>query len=183
MLRSMAVGERPWVHAMEHRRRRTDFSWCQPYFTGATNSSGNLVEGGCASSSTSQGSPAYWNTSNNGTTGASAAGYVPEIPWNDSCEIHQRQIPEHALFCLRFQCLFRCQLQHSGGILQHALRTIQGYPGWYQLYQGIGADCPAFVDSSAAAAAQADALPTPLTLRHHAWGLHNGSHQHWHHHQ
>ena len=32
-----------------------------------------------------QGSPAYWNTSNNGTTGASAAGYVPEIPWNDTC--------------------------------------------------------------------------------------------------
>jgi Fe-S cluster assembly iron-binding protein IscA len=57
----------------------TDFSWCQPYY----NSSGNYV--GCASSSTSQ-SPAYWATSNNGTTGASALGYVPEIPWNDTCE-------------------------------------------------------------------------------------------------
>jgi subtilase family serine protease len=58
----------------------TDFSWCQPYY----NSSGSFA--GCASSSTSQGSPAYWATSNNGTTGASALGYVPEIPWNDTCE-------------------------------------------------------------------------------------------------
>ncbi len=57
----------------------TDLSWCQPYY----NSGGNFA--GCASSSTSQGSPAYWSTSNNGTTGASAAGYVPEIPWNDTC--------------------------------------------------------------------------------------------------
>ncbi|MGD0740559.1 MAG: protease pro-enzyme activation domain-containing protein [Terracidiphilus sp.] len=57
----------------------TDLSWCQPYY----NSGGNFA--GCASSSTTQGSPAYWSTSNNGTTGASAAGYVPEIPWNDTC--------------------------------------------------------------------------------------------------
>ena len=27
----------------------------------------------------------YWNSSNNTTTGASAAGYVPEVPWNDTC--------------------------------------------------------------------------------------------------
>jgi subtilase family serine protease len=27
----------------------------------------------------------YWNSSNNSTTGASAAKYVPEIPWNDTC--------------------------------------------------------------------------------------------------
>jgi len=27
----------------------------------------------------------YWNTTNSTTTGASAAGYVPEVPWNDSC--------------------------------------------------------------------------------------------------
>ena len=57
----------------------TDFSWCQPYY----NSSGDIE--GCAASSTSQGSPAYWNTSNNGSTGASALGYVPEVPWNDTC--------------------------------------------------------------------------------------------------
>jgi subtilase family serine protease len=58
----------------------TDFSWCKPVY----NSAGTAING-CPSSSTSQGSPAYWNTSNNGTTGESAAGYVPEIPWNDSC--------------------------------------------------------------------------------------------------
>ena len=58
----------------------TDFSWCKPVY----NSAGTAITG-CPTSSTTQGSPAYWNTSNNGTTGASAAGYVPEIPWNDTC--------------------------------------------------------------------------------------------------
>ncbi|MGB9146107.1 MAG: protease pro-enzyme activation domain-containing protein, partial [Acidobacteriaceae bacterium] len=60
----------------------TDFTWCKP----TVNSSGNVV--GCPTSSTSQGSPAYWNTTNNTTTEPyeSAAGYVPEIPWNDTCE-------------------------------------------------------------------------------------------------
>ena len=27
----------------------------------------------------------YWNPTNNPTTGASAKGYIPEIPWNDNC--------------------------------------------------------------------------------------------------
>ena len=27
----------------------------------------------------------YWNATNNSSTGASAAGYMPEIPWNDTC--------------------------------------------------------------------------------------------------
>lgn len=27
----------------------------------------------------------YWNSTNNSSTGASAAGYMPEIPWNDTC--------------------------------------------------------------------------------------------------
>ncbi|HTX77587.1 MAG TPA: Ig-like domain repeat protein [Terracidiphilus sp.] len=27
----------------------------------------------------------YWNSTNNSTTGASAAGYMPEVPWNDTC--------------------------------------------------------------------------------------------------
>lgn len=60
----------------------TDFSWCQPYVTA---SGQNLEYSGCATSSTSQGSSAYWNTSN-ASNGASAANYVPEIPWNDTCE-------------------------------------------------------------------------------------------------
>jgi subtilase family serine protease len=58
----------------------TDFTWCQPYY----NSSGNFE--GCPASSSSQGTPAYWNTTNNTTTGESAAGYIPETPWNDTCE-------------------------------------------------------------------------------------------------
>jgi hypothetical protein len=51
----------------------TDFGWCKP----TINSSGNVV--GCSSSLP------YWSTSNNPATGASALGYVPEIPWNDTC--------------------------------------------------------------------------------------------------
>jgi hypothetical protein len=27
----------------------------------------------------------YWNSSNSSTTGASAIGYMPEVPWNDTC--------------------------------------------------------------------------------------------------
>ncbi len=27
----------------------------------------------------------YWNSTNNGTNGSTAKGYVPEVPWNDSC--------------------------------------------------------------------------------------------------
>ena len=45
----------------------TDFNWCTP--TATTN---------CTT-----GSP-YWGASNN-SHGASALGYVPEVPWNDSC--------------------------------------------------------------------------------------------------
>lgn len=51
----------------------TDFAWCKPTVT----SSGQVI--GCSTVTP------YWNTTNNATTGASAAGYVPEIPWNDSC--------------------------------------------------------------------------------------------------
>jgi subtilase family serine protease len=55
----------------------TDFSWCKPTIT----SSGDLE--GCPTTSSSA-SP-YWNATNNTTTGASASGYIPEIPWNDTC--------------------------------------------------------------------------------------------------
>jgi subtilase family serine protease len=138
------LGSTPWNTAVGG----TDFSWCQPYFTGATNSSGNLVEGGCAASSTSQGSPAYWNTSNNGTTGASAAGYVPEIPWNDSCEnpINARFL--NTLYSASgFNAYFGVSSSTPEESCNMLYRTIQGYPGWYQLYQGIGADLSSFVDS------------------------------------
>jgi len=49
----------------------TDFSWCQV----TLNSSGNYA--GCSSST-------YWNNSNSAQE-ASAKGYVPETPWNDTC--------------------------------------------------------------------------------------------------
>ncbi len=45
----------------------TDFNWCPADRTAA-----------CASAP-------YWNSANNSTTGASAAGYIPEVPWNDTC--------------------------------------------------------------------------------------------------
>ena len=56
----------------------TDFSWCKPVY----NSNGTAING-CPNSTSSPGP--YWNTSNNTTTGESAAGYVPETPWNDTC--------------------------------------------------------------------------------------------------
>jgi subtilase family serine protease len=55
----------------------TDFSWCKP----TLNSKGAVV--GCPTASSSA-SP-YWNSTNNAATGASASGYIPEIPWNDTC--------------------------------------------------------------------------------------------------
>jgi hypothetical protein len=55
----------------------TDFSWCQPVY----NSSGSAING-CPTSTSSPGP--YWNTSNS-AQGASAKGYVPEMPWNDTC--------------------------------------------------------------------------------------------------
>ena len=50
----------------------TDFNWCNP----TVESSGNL--NGC------QTSAPYWSTTNASTL-ASALGYIPEVPWNDTC--------------------------------------------------------------------------------------------------
>jgi len=55
----------------------TDFSWCKP----TLDNKGNVV--GCPTTSSSA-SP-YWNAKNDAATGASAAGYVPETPWNNTC--------------------------------------------------------------------------------------------------
>jgi hypothetical protein len=38
----------------------------------------------CAATATCSASP-YWSSTDNATTKASALGYIPEIPWNDSC--------------------------------------------------------------------------------------------------
>lgn len=48
----------------------TDFNWC-PLQTSNT-------------PTTCPAAP-YWSTTNNATTGATALGYVPEVPWNDTC--------------------------------------------------------------------------------------------------
>ncbi len=45
----------------------TDFNWCNQ------------------DSSTACPASPYWNSTNNATTGASAAGYIPEVPWNQTC--------------------------------------------------------------------------------------------------
>ncbi len=52
----------------------TDFGWCKPSYT----SNGTFE--GCLTSNAST----YWNTSNSSQQ-ASAKGYVPETPWNDTC--------------------------------------------------------------------------------------------------
>lgn len=67
----------------------TDFTWCNL----AYNSSGALT--GCSTLAP------YWNASNSSTTGASATGYIPEVPWNDTCTT-----PEGIHFIQSVQALF-----------------------------------------------------------------------------
>jgi len=57
----------------------TDFSWCQPTVVQSGSNAGDIQ--GCSSSNAA----VYWNTSNSSQQ-ASAKSYVPETPWNDSCE-------------------------------------------------------------------------------------------------
>ncbi|MGO9323752.1 MAG: protease pro-enzyme activation domain-containing protein [Terracidiphilus sp.] len=47
----------------------TDFAWCPL-----------TSNDGCASEAST-----YWNTTNSSTTEANAKGYIPELPWNDTC--------------------------------------------------------------------------------------------------
>ncbi|MGA2220094.1 MAG: protease pro-enzyme activation domain-containing protein, partial [Terracidiphilus sp.] len=49
----------------------TDLNWCNPLTV-------NINNGTCPAGP-------YWNTSNSSTTISSAAGYVPEVAWNDTC--------------------------------------------------------------------------------------------------
>ncbi len=53
----------------------TDFSWCQPTVSGSN------VDN-CPTSAASN----DWNYTSNNSNNSSAKGYVPEIPWNDTCE-------------------------------------------------------------------------------------------------
>jgi subtilase family serine protease len=57
----------------------TDFSWCKPTIIQSGSETGYVQ--GCSSSN----STPYWNTSN-GSQQGSAKTYVPETPWNDTCE-------------------------------------------------------------------------------------------------
>jgi len=57
----------------------TDFSWCQPTVIQSGSNAGYIQ--GCSSSNATP----YWNTSN-GSQQGSAKTYVPETPWNDTCE-------------------------------------------------------------------------------------------------
>jgi subtilase family serine protease len=57
----------------------TDFSWCQPTVIESGANEGYIQ--GCSSTNASP----YWNTSNSSQNG-SAVKYVPETPWNDTCE-------------------------------------------------------------------------------------------------
>jgi hypothetical protein len=45
----------------------------------------NVAVGGTDFDQTPQNASIYWNSTNNGTTGASAKSYIRETPWNDSC--------------------------------------------------------------------------------------------------
>jgi hypothetical protein len=56
----------------------TDFNWCPltTIYDAQTTTSGTFPE--CTASP-------YWNSTNNSTTKASAKGYVPEVPWNNTC--------------------------------------------------------------------------------------------------
>jgi subtilase family serine protease len=57
----------------------TDFSWCKPTIIQSGTNAGNAT--GCAATNANT----YWNSSNASNL-STAKGYVPEIPWNDSCE-------------------------------------------------------------------------------------------------
>jgi hypothetical protein len=56
----------------------TDFNWCSltTIFDAQTSTSSTPPE--CTPGP-------YWSSTNNATTGASALGYIPEVPWNDTC--------------------------------------------------------------------------------------------------
>jgi subtilase family serine protease len=58
----------------------TDFSWCQPTIIQSGSNEGGVQ--GCSSTNAST----YWNATTNGSQQQTANGYVPETPWNDTCE-------------------------------------------------------------------------------------------------
>ena len=57
----------------------TDFSWCQPTIV---KSGSNGVVDNCPTTT----GASYWSSTNTSSNNSSAKGYVPETPWNDTCE-------------------------------------------------------------------------------------------------
>lgn len=118
----------------------TDFSWCKP----TLNSSGDVV--GCPSSSSSQGSPAYWATTNQSSTSAqpyeSALGYVPEIPWNDSCL--------NPIIGNYLASIAPLVTQATGSVAtptnaEATCNYVQNY--WYDIYEGYGVALAPYIDT------------------------------------
>ncbi len=68
----------------------------------------------------------YWNATNNATTGASAAGYMPEIPWNDSCA-NPLTFSYFASWAKQIQ---GCSPGHSGQIRQTAESSCNFVANW-----------------------------------------------------
>ena len=102
----------------------TDFSWCQPSIIQSGSSAGNAQ--GCASSNAA----AYWSTSNSSTTQASAKGYVPETPWNDTC-----QNPLNSAFLESIAAYFAANGLNLGTISTPEEACNYAYKNYGQIYE------------------------------------------------
>jgi subtilase family serine protease len=107
----------------------TDFSWCKPVYS----SDGQSING-CPSSTSSPGP--YWNTSNT-SKGASAKGYVPETPWNDTC-----MNPIWAAYLQSLEPLVGASTTSNP---EAACNFV--YNDWYQIYSQYQVDLSPFVDT------------------------------------
>ena len=104
----------------------TDFSWCQP----TINSSGDVV--GCPASSSNP----YWN-STNASNNSSAKGYVPETPWNDTCEN-----PIWAKYLESIATIVDVSGVSSN---EESCNFVENY--WYQLYESDDPVLAGYVDT------------------------------------
>ena len=96
----------------------TDFNWCKP--TATT----NCTSGG-----------GYWNTTNT-STGASALGYVPEVPWNDECSG-----PQAVAFLSSIASYVGVAGVNSP---ETACNFVNNY--WRSIYRNYGSNLSGFVD-------------------------------------
>ncbi|HVU45771.1 MAG TPA: protease pro-enzyme activation domain-containing protein, partial [Terracidiphilus sp.] len=96
----------------------TDFSWCQPAIVQSGSNAGGVT--GCGTSN----STPYWNSSN-ASNNSNAKGYVPEIPWNDTCE--------NPIWAKYIQTVASFLSNSAGTTPEQACNFIQN--DWYQIYQ------------------------------------------------